>query len=795
MPPRKKPGKPPGKPVGKTPGRSAKAKKDKVTAKKPAGKVGAKSTAQSSLKTIGGAGASVVSEINIKTNMKPIGRSGTLISSGVVTDDHISALIGTSGQIIYEKMLRSDTQVNKVFSACVNPVVSAKWDVKPASDAPADVQAAALMKQIFFKDLPGGWKGKLEEILEFVFKGHAVFEVIHANKISKSMGPYTGLTNLAFRDQRTLVEWEFDPNTEEILRVNQKQAGDLEVDTWLDGSTLLIFFNKRKGADLGKALCRVLYGPYTRKLLIKQLQMIGLERSALPVPHLELPKDVAMNSAEAILAREQLIAFTGAEQAYFMTPFGWNLNYNATNGFDPSKCQVVLKAEDEEMAGVVVAMFLEMGIGGNSGNQAGVEGSIDFFNKVLAGVADKVCETINTHLIPQLCAMNFGDVLETFPELTHSGITADAGKELMEVVTGYVKAQVIIPDEGLEDHVRQAHNLPKKMAGEMVDNQAAEGAPPVEGDPAPPAPDDAPAAQGELELSEKDAKTPYKLIDLQGQRVAEAIKEALRYTAGKYISDVMNRYGSLSENNKQKAPGLVKPGGQAKMRQALRAELTATAVKALEQARTEVPTRKNVKLSNPEKFMLRLVEKFGNDMGDIKLNEFSKLPGHMQVLIAKQADLITKSSVEELTNKVAFQFSSMELKVSDPAMVKQAMETTASDYIERGTVPVKGANAAATVVNEGRDAFFFEPEVLEEIHSFTFTNPDPKTLVCRELTGTTFETNDAESLRFSPPLHHNCKSYLRANLKESKGVEKLSVSSLSPTAKAKEGITLCDHFS
>jgi len=37
---------------------------------------------------------------------------------------------------------------------------------------------------------------------------------------------------------------------------------------------------------------------------------------------------------------------------------------------------------------------------------------------------------------------------------------------------------------------------------------------------------------------------------------------------------------------------------------------------------------------------------------------------------------------------------------------------------------------------------------------------------------------------------HNCKSYLRANLKESRGVSSLDVSTLSPSATAKKSITL-----
>ena len=116
------------------------------------------------------------------------------------------------------------------------------------------------------------------------------------------------------------------------------------------------------------------------------------------------------------------------------------------------------------------------------------------------------------------------------------------------------------------------------------------------------------------------------------------------------------------------------------------------------------------------------------------------------------------------------------------------MEKAADKHIESGARAVTGTNTASTIVNETRNTWFFEDEVVDEIHSFTFVNLDPKTEICKQLAGATFAVNDAASLVYTPPLHHNCKSYLRANLKTSKNLPE--VSSLSPTAKAKEGVTL-----
>jgi len=187
--------------------------------------------------------------------------------------------------------------------------------------------------------------------------------------------------------------------------------------------------------------------------------------------------------------------------------------------------------------------------------------------------------------------------------------------------------------------------------------------------------------------------------------------------------------------------------------------------------------------------MERMSEMFGN-IDDIKLNEFSKTPGALQVLVAKQADLISEDSLNDLKKRIDFTFSSMETKVADENIIRQALEDEADQFATSNQVKVKGNNASALMVNEGRDTFFFNSDVLDEIHSFTFVNIAPQTTICKELAGTTFKTNDAESLRYTPPLHHNCKSYLRANLKVSKGTENLNVESLSPSATAKKSITL-----
>ena len=720
-------------------------------------------------------------EKTLAKNMRAVGKSGTLVTGDIVQDDYIQSLNGTQAQEEWHKILLSDSGIRKAVHAIINPIRSATWDIEPASDEDQDLEVANLMKQILFCDIPDGWTAKLDEILTFPWKGHAVFEVVHKNRFHPAFGDYTGLANLAFRDQRTLERWEYTP--EGILnRIHQRQSGDIEVDAWMPADTLLIFYNEKKGNDTGYAFCRMLYGNYKRKLLYKQLQAIGIERSAIPVPHLEVPREVDFESDEYQSAEAQLASFTQAESAYFITPAGYTLHYHATSTYDPEKVQKAIKAENEEIAGAIVAMFLEMGIGGNAAVGSSTSESIEFFRDGIEYLANKISETINNRLIPNLVALNFPNPPEVLPKLVHSGIADEAGEELMRVITGYVEKGVIVPDEPLEDHIRKTHNLPAKAEGTMLENETTQD------DPTPP--NEPEIEEDEIELSTKGApKTAKQLMNRQAPIITEDIRESLNFSSGKYINDVMARYRQLPESRKQNATSKTKMGGGNNLKKALRRDLTDTVAKSIAMARTEVPSASDVELNNHEADMLRMVEKYG-DVSDIKLNEFSKLPSHIQVLIAKQSDLISTDSLNDLKKRIDFSFSSIETKSSDENVIRQAMEDEAQKFTDSNQVATKGNNVVALMVNEGRNTFFFEDDVLDEIHSFTFVNIAPVAAICRELAGTTFATNDAESLRYSPPLHHNCKSYLRANLKSSRGTDRLEISSLSPSADAKKSITL-----
>ena len=294
--------------------------------------------------------------LELENTSKPIGKSGTIVASGVVGDEYIQALTGPQAAQVYSKMEKSDYQVMKVLAAIQNPIRAATPSIEPASEDAADVQTAAVIERILLKDM--NWNQKLNEILTFIPRGHSVFEVVTMNRQDPELGPYTGLAQLGFREQSSLEKWLYDKATGDLLGIEQKESGDIEVDVVLDAKFLLIFFNMKKGDDNGFPMLRPLYGPYKRKLMIEELKMIGIERAAIPTPTMKHPATVKPTDEQYKVAEGLLQRFTSGENAYIMTPEGWELTLNPQT-FDPTMLESTIKSEDTKMAGAVLAMFVD----------------------------------------------------------------------------------------------------------------------------------------------------------------------------------------------------------------------------------------------------------------------------------------------------------------------------------------------------------------------------------------------------------------------------------------------------
>ena len=710
---------------------------------------------------------------NLK-NTSALGASGTPILSGQNwVEDNVAILRGYQAAITYEKMRNTDAQIRKILTAIMNPIKSASYNIPPVSEEKKDIEVAALMEQILFKDIQ--FNKKLHEILTFIPFGFSVFEPIHENKESKEFGQYTGLANLAFRHPSTITEWIHDQNTGKLIKIHQMQTGDIPVDVYIPAEQLLLFINEQEGDNDGFPFLRPMYGAYKRKLLALELEFIGIERFAIPTPLLKVPEKIKISDQEYKDAVAILAGFTSAENSYITYPAGWELIL-VSNTFDPSKVDAVIKSQNEEMAGAALTTFLELGMGSNGGAYALGKDLSDFFLGGLEAFVKVIIDPINNELIPNLVKLNFGDTIGVYPQLTVSGITDKAGKELMEVITGLTTAGIIERDEILEDHVRKLYNLPKKPEGTMLENQEGEDEKnnipnsnnelPKESDSDIPPPIVVGLKSSEDNIKLAEAKNVKSLITQQALKIENVMRKNMQFIGEKYVADIMRKYKQLPDSQKIKAAFNITMGGGAIFKKELKAALTNTANLALDMAKKEVPGHDNVKFKDPEGIV-----KYKNidyNVNDFKFNDFSKLPKQVQLSIQIQNDLIVAKKMKDISDRVAFQFTALEPRTRDPIVINEQLTSTMEEVVQASKVSVSALDASSSTVNESRHEFFINPEVVKDISSFTFTNNDPKTQICTELNGSTYYANSAELLQYQPPLHFGCKSYIVANLANKK---------------------------
>jgi hypothetical protein len=168
----------------------------------------------------------------------------------------------------------------------------------------------------------------------------------------------------------------------------------------------------------------------------------------------------------------------------------------------------------------------------------------------------------------------------------------------------------------------------------------------------------------------------------------------------------------------------------------------------LKAARKEVPKAKAIKLIeclDTRKFSTTLLD---------------DLPPDLQKKLQKQSQLLVDTQLQDLQKNLFFQYTDSYDTTDDMGLLQHDLEQTAMEFIDGTSVSAGSDLLAAKVVNDARNAFFFDKDVLEQVDAFVFTNGDPVTPICQDLNGTVFAKDDPNMFRYTPPLHWNCKSYI-----------------------------------
>ncbi len=405
----------------------------------------------------------------------PLGTSGTEVYGGYFDEEYLETLKYKDKADVYDKMRRSDGQIKMLMSATKNPIRTASREIITKKDDQKYKDHVELCKRVLFEDID--FDKFLNEALTCEDFGVSVFERVHKvvqdNPILDDNGrailnSYMSLKKLGWRSPKTIETWNFNHKTKELESIRQFVDGDLYVDVDIPINFLSIITLEMEGDNYeGISLLRPLYGNWFRKNTYLKLNAIGIEKS-MPLPTAEVPagKEGTTQYTNLINALEK---FTTHQKNYLVYPAGWNIDLSNGTAYDPSKVESSIDGEDRRMAKAFLANFLELGMQGGGAYSLSNDLS-DFFLSGLMVVANTIKKEIDK-ILKEIVILNFGKQ-DIYPKIEFTGIKDKAGKELAEILKMMIESKVVIPDDKLEDHVRNRYKLtPKSDEGQRIAEQ------------------------------------------------------------------------------------------------------------------------------------------------------------------------------------------------------------------------------------------------------------------------------------------------------------------------------------
>lgn len=225
-----------------------------------------------------------------------------------------------------------------------------------------------------------------------------------------------------------------------------------------------------------------------------------------------------------------------------------------------------------------------------------------------------------------------------------------------------------------------------------------------------------------------------KLIHEATKELKEIMKNNLESSAIDFVARIMREYKKLTPAQKAKAIKGKKIAGLQYYKAVLKEALAVIARESILIAKKEVPSK-------------------------IQFAEFEKLPKKIRDRIELTATLLIGAQVADLEKTIFFTYSDMLTKSDSEMLIQNALGDSVTAYLAGPSLSGAASMTAGKTVNEARQAYFYEDEVIQEIEAFVYRNNVAVSAICKELKDHVFKKGDPEMRRYQPPLHWNCDGY------------------------------------
>jgi phage gp29-like protein len=401
-----------------------------------------------------------------------IGQSGTYNFQGYISAEEYNInLQGKYALQQFDIMRRSDPVVHAALIVCKNPIIGAKWNIEPASSDPKDVKIAALVSRELF-DNKIMWQDTVRESLTTLDYGHYVAEIVYG--ITEFEGQkYVGLTKIASRKQRSILRWQISgerPGITQILPTGENVE--------IPRQKLLYVVNEQEGENYeGISLLRYAYKPWKIKDALEIMNAVALERLGIGVPVITKGANgETIDEAELKALRKSLQLMRANESAYLEIPSSVTLAMLNMQSHTTTDILPTIEHLESQIMLSVLAQFLLLGKGGNSGSRAVSADHSALFVKSLEAVARTIQMAFQRDIVNRLVDLNFSNLQNGYPKLVFSELSDDDASLTATAVASLMTAGALSRDADLENRLRDILDLPQ-LSEEDYDNYGKDDQP------------------------------------------------------------------------------------------------------------------------------------------------------------------------------------------------------------------------------------------------------------------------------------------------------------------------------
>lgn len=413
----------------------------------------------------------------MSNDSKEIGRVGQRRYGGIFYEEFLSELRGRKGAEAFTEMSNNDETIGAILFAIEMLVRQASWSVEPGGSTAKDREAAEFVKSCM-DDMQQTWIDTISEILSFLTYGWSFHEIVYKRRMGRTKDNRTsskyddgliGWMKLPIRSQETLYQWEYD-DQDNLIGMTQMPPPDFGLITIPMNKAMLFRTRSRKDNPEGRSILRTAYRSWYFKRRIQEIEGIGIERDLAGLPVITTPEgmdiwdkdDEDMNAIRAGLeAMVKNIRRDSTEG--LVLPFGYTFELTSTGGSRQFDTNSIIARYDTKISQTVLADFIQLGHE-SVGSFALSSDKTNLFSMAICAFLDIICQTFNSQGIPALIDINgdhFAGVTD-YPRLTHGDIEDVDLATVATFIKDMTSIGVIIPDESLEDYVRQLGKLPKR---------------------------------------------------------------------------------------------------------------------------------------------------------------------------------------------------------------------------------------------------------------------------------------------------------------------------------------------